>query len=163
MSLGIFPSIDVAVCIFDVTNVYNSIDFPFRAGGKGEIYAYLPLKAENDQALLSVPPISERNPDFGFSIGRGAWTFVPGEWSVIAIRVKLNDFDSANGELVCDEALLFTTLRCRRDSDFCKRQVRYTCKKRYYSRKRRNSYAGCSFPNVLWWPVSEKSIIYFPF
>lgn len=62
------------------------------------MYGYFPLGLENDKALLGVPPMSERNPDFGFSIGRGAWTFVPGEWCVIAIRVKLNDLGETNGE-----------------------------------------------------------------
>lgn len=65
----------------------------------GEIYAYLPLVKENTDVLCKVPPKSEQNPDYGFSIGRGAWRFEPGKWTVIAQRVKLNDAGEANGML----------------------------------------------------------------
>lgn len=36
---------------------------------------------------------------YGNSVGRGAFTFVPGVRSTVAQRVKLNDAGQANGEL----------------------------------------------------------------
>jgi hypothetical protein len=65
--------------------------------GRGEIYAYLPLVPSNDEQLTKIPPFSTRNPDYGFSIGRGAWRFQPGKWTAIAIRAKLNDIGAQNG------------------------------------------------------------------
>lgn len=62
----------------------------FRSKGAGELYIYLPLTAENKKRLLTVPPLSLENPDFGFSVGRGAFFIPVGRWVSIAIRVKLN-------------------------------------------------------------------------
>ncbi|KAF9512951.1 polysaccharide lyase family 14 protein [Hydnum rufescens UP504] len=50
-----------------------SLRLMWREGGLGEIYAYLPLVPSNDEQLSKIPPFSRRNPDYGFSIGRGAW------------------------------------------------------------------------------------------
>ncbi|KAH8110372.1 hypothetical protein DFH11DRAFT_1514426 [Phellopilus nigrolimitatus] len=69
----------------------------WRANGAGELYAYLPLIGENSSRLLSVPPRSIRNPDYGFSVGRGAFVFKPGVWTTVTERVKLNDVGVANG------------------------------------------------------------------
>ncbi|KZV81451.1 hypothetical protein EXIGLDRAFT_686001 [Exidia glandulosa HHB12029] len=69
----------------------------FRANGAGEIYAYLPDAKEND-VLLQIKG-SEKNPKYGFSIARGAYTFPTGEWTVVSERIKLNDADKANGEI----------------------------------------------------------------
>ncbi|GJJ13470.1 hypothetical protein Clacol_007724 [Clathrus columnatus] len=71
----------------------------WRANGAGEVYAYLPLSENNAQVLATVPPMSVENPDYGFSIGRGAWTFRPGAWNVVAERIKLNDPGKNNGIL----------------------------------------------------------------
>lgn len=71
----------------------------WRCDGKGEIYAYLPMNETNSNALLAVPPYSKSNPDYGVSVGIGAWTFEPGVWTTIAQRVKLNDIGKADGEL----------------------------------------------------------------
>ncbi|TFY77928.1 hypothetical protein EWM64_g6086 [Hericium alpestre] len=74
----------------------------WRADGLGELYTYLPMNETNSTQLLAVPPFSRQNPDSGFSVGRGAWTFRPGRWTKVAIRVKLNDVGAANanaGEL----------------------------------------------------------------
>ncbi|KAG8862228.1 hypothetical protein FRB96_001807 [Tulasnella sp. 330] len=76
-----------------------SLRLMWRRNGDGEIYAYLPLTEENTDVLCKVPPKSEQNPDYGFSVGRGAWRFKPGKWTVIAQRVKLNDIGVANGEI----------------------------------------------------------------
>ncbi|KAA1476932.1 hypothetical protein DENSPDRAFT_867438 [Dentipellis sp. KUC8613] len=56
----------------------------WRADGAGELYAYLPMNDTNTARLLAVPPFSHQNPDFGFTI---------------AIRAKMNDVGSANGEV----------------------------------------------------------------
>lgn len=71
----------------------------WRCDGKGEIYAYLPVNETNTNALLAVPPYSKANPDYGISVGIGAWTFESGVWTAIAQRVKLNDIGRADGEL----------------------------------------------------------------
>ncbi|KIJ43192.1 polysaccharide lyase family 14 protein [Sphaerobolus stellatus SS14] len=73
--------------------------FMWRTDGLGELYAYLPLTDGNAQILASVPPLTIENPDYGFSVGRGAWTFPAGTWTVIAERVKLNDPEDTNGEV----------------------------------------------------------------
>lgn len=70
-----------------------------RAGGKGEIYAYIPLLDHNTERLLDIPPESHKNPDYGFSVGRGAWKFPKGTWTTIAERVKLNNVGEADGEV----------------------------------------------------------------
>lgn len=76
-----------------------SLRLMWRRNGDGEIYAYLPLNDTNKTVLSQVPPKSKLNPDFGFSVGQGSFKFVPGQWSVIAQRVKLNDDGVANGEI----------------------------------------------------------------
>jgi len=76
-----------------------SLRLMWRKNGQGEIYAYLPHNEQNKEVLLNVPPKSHLNPDYGFSVGMGSWKFVPGEWAVIAQRIKLNDVGYANGEL----------------------------------------------------------------
>ncbi|EJD01737.1 uncharacterized protein FOMMEDRAFT_22090 [Fomitiporia mediterranea MF3/22] len=71
----------------------------WRGEAAGELYAYLPLYDENTSRLLEIPPKSFRNPDYGFSVGRGAFTFKAGNWTTITERVKLNDIGVANGEI----------------------------------------------------------------
>ncbi|THH19197.1 hypothetical protein EW146_g1929 [Bondarzewia mesenterica] len=71
----------------------------WRAEGIGELYAYLPLTSSNAAQLLSVPPSSHQNPDFGISVGRGAWKFESGRWHKVAMRVRLNDVGAENGEV----------------------------------------------------------------
>ncbi|KAL5529872.1 hypothetical protein ACEPAF_6129 [Sanghuangporus sanghuang] len=71
----------------------------WRRDGLGELYAYLPVTEENTSQLLAVPPKSIRNPDYGISAGRGAFTFKAGVWTTITERVKLNDVGNCNGEI----------------------------------------------------------------
>lgn len=63
----------------------------------GELYTYLPLTSENSAALLTVPPLTIENTDYGFSVGRGAFNFTAGVWQTVSERIKLNDPDSYNG------------------------------------------------------------------
>lgn len=81
-----------------IHSTFDHLDV-LRSDGLGELYAYLPLIPPNTSRLLAVPPQSVQNPDYGFSVGRGAWTFATGRWTSIAQRVKMNDVGSANGEI----------------------------------------------------------------
>lgn len=72
---------------------------PTRDNGTGELYAYLPLHKSNTDALLRIPPRSMQHPDYGFSVGRGAWKFTPGKWTAVAERVKMNTVGKADGEI----------------------------------------------------------------
>ncbi|CAE6460903.1 unnamed protein product [Rhizoctonia solani] len=74
-----------------------SLRLMWRPKGEGEIYAYIPNLPSNHEALQNVPPKTHCNPDFGWSIARGSFAFVPGEWTTIAERVRLNDVGCANG------------------------------------------------------------------
>ena len=70
----------------------------YREDGKGELYTYIPLTAANTAAQLRVPGTLQ-NDKYGFSVGRGAFTFPTGEWVSIAEYVKLNDPAENNGEV----------------------------------------------------------------
>ncbi|KAI0090833.1 hypothetical protein BDY19DRAFT_905074 [Irpex rosettiformis] len=71
----------------------------WRQGGQGELYTYLPNNPANTASLRSIPPKSIQHPDYGFSVGRGAWTFQPGRWTAVAERVKVNTIGNADGEI----------------------------------------------------------------
>ncbi|KAK0202648.1 hypothetical protein DFS33DRAFT_1262952 [Desarmillaria ectypa] len=70
----------------------------WRSNGAGEIYTYFPLTEGNEAALLRVPG-SRKNADYGFSVGRGAFTWHVGKWVDVALRVKLNEVNKQDGEL----------------------------------------------------------------
>ncbi|KAL7277514.1 hypothetical protein ACG7TL_008435 [Trametes sanguinea] len=69
----------------------------WRDSGVGELYAYVPQDARNSERLKEIPPRSIQHPDYGFSVGRGAWQFEPGRWIRVMERVKLNDVGQENG------------------------------------------------------------------
>ncbi|KAK2460654.1 hypothetical protein APHAL10511_007124 [Amanita phalloides] len=75
----------------------------WRTAGAGELYTYLPPFTENqfsaNKKQCSVPPLSDCNPVYGASIGRGSFHFVPGQWKTVSQRVRLNDVGIANGEI----------------------------------------------------------------
>ncbi|KAF9239164.1 polysaccharide lyase family 14 protein [Melanogaster broomeanus] len=75
----------------------------WRTDGAGEIYSYLPPYTDPqfaaNEAQCTVPPYSECNPDYGASIGRGAFYFTSGQWNTVSQRVRLNDIGQPNGEL----------------------------------------------------------------
>ncbi|KAI0628418.1 hypothetical protein C8Q77DRAFT_1076764 [Trametes polyzona] len=71
----------------------------WREDGIGELYAYVPQAGSDTERLLTVPPRSIQHPDYGFSVGRGAWMFPRGRWIRVTQRVKLNDLDKENGEI----------------------------------------------------------------
>ena len=59
-----------------------STRYMWRAGGDGEVYAYLPTSEEH-----------------GTSLGRGCWSFAPGDWTTIRQRVQLNTPDGEDGRI----------------------------------------------------------------
>ena len=71
-----------------------------REDGIGELYTYLPQTERNTQRLLLVPPKSIQHPDYGFSVGRGAFTFTPGRWTRVTQRVKMNARGKEDGMLL---------------------------------------------------------------
>jgi hypothetical protein len=91
------PAADVEVELSRILTLNGNSQYS-RPAGDGEIYAYMPLDDANDKNLLRVPPLSKRNPDYGFSVGRGAFQFTPGKWVTVAQRVRLNDPARADGE-----------------------------------------------------------------
>ena len=71
----------------------------WRKEGKGEVYTYLPPKFEENDVQCHVKPLSDCNPTYGASVGRGAFHFQAGQWTTVAQRVRLNDAGQANGEI----------------------------------------------------------------
>jgi hypothetical protein len=65
----------------DGTNGFST-RYMWRAGGAGEVYAYLPTSETH-----------------GTSLGRGCWRFEPGRWSTIQQHVRLNTPGTADGEV----------------------------------------------------------------
>lgn len=80
-----------------------SVRLMWRTNGMGEIYSYLPDYEVDGYAankkVCDVAPLSECNPTYGASVGRGSFTFPTGEWTTVSQRVKLNDVGQANGEM----------------------------------------------------------------
>ncbi|KAI0085945.1 hypothetical protein BDY19DRAFT_895620 [Irpex rosettiformis] len=76
-----------------------SVRTMFRPDGAGEIYTYLPPSFSANDRVCNVAPKSDCNPTYGASVGRGAFTFTPGNRNNIAIRVLLNDAGKENGEI----------------------------------------------------------------
>merc|ERR1712150_218404 len=61
--------------------------FMWRRDGDGEVYAYIPYR--QDSGFCDDPQV-HCNPDYGNSLGRGAWRFKKGHWQNIAQYVHLN-------------------------------------------------------------------------
>ncbi|KAJ6619772.1 hypothetical protein B0H10DRAFT_2163832 [Mycena sp. CBHHK59/15] len=80
-----------------------SVRLMWRTGGMGEIYSYLPDYEVDgfsaNKKVCDVAPLSECNPTYGASVGRGSFTFPTGAWTTVSQRVKLNDVGQANGEM----------------------------------------------------------------
>jgi hypothetical protein len=71
----------------------------WREKGLGELYTYLPMNDQNTNAQLAVPPQSFGHSEFGFSVGRGSFTFPAGQYVTVAQRIKLNAPKAFNGEV----------------------------------------------------------------
>lgn len=80
-----------------------SVRLMWRTNGMGEIYSYLPDYEVSgfsaNKKVCDVAPMSECNPTYGASVGRGSFTFPTGQWTTVSQRVKLNDPGQANGEM----------------------------------------------------------------
>jgi hypothetical protein len=93
---------------FDLRFMWRLVSFLFldmfvlkshgSANGIGELYSYLPLTSHNAEVLANVPPKTVESSNYGFSVGRGAWTFRRGAWNTIAERISLNDPGKSNGK-----------------------------------------------------------------
>ncbi|KAI9105334.1 hypothetical protein DFS34DRAFT_575047 [Phlyctochytrium arcticum] len=68
-----------------------STRFMFRTKGLGEIYLYVDRSAQ-DSSFCKVKPVTLCNPQYGASMGRGAYHFTPGEWMSLAQTITLNTF-----------------------------------------------------------------------
>ncbi|EGG05352.1 family 14 polysaccharide lyase [Melampsora larici-populina 98AG31] len=68
----------------------------FREGGMGELYLYAPKKKQGPN-VCKIPPKSYCNAEYGYSIGRGAWKFVPGSWTDVRQDIWLNTDGLPNG------------------------------------------------------------------
>jgi len=71
----------------------------WRRDAMGELYAYLPPGYEANHGVCDIPPFSTCNPDYGSSVGRGAFHFAAGAWTTVSQRVRLNDPGAANGQV----------------------------------------------------------------
>ncbi|KAJ7700859.1 hypothetical protein B0H17DRAFT_1046864 [Mycena rosella] len=80
-----------------------SVRLMWRTNGMGEIYSYLPdyevAGFEANKGVCNVAPLSECNPTYGASVGRGSFTFPTGQWTTVSQRVQLNDVGQANGAM----------------------------------------------------------------
>ncbi|WP_242424053.1 polysaccharide lyase [Frankia sp. EI5c] len=65
----------------DGTNGFST-RYMWRSGGKGQVYAYLPASTQ-----------------YGTTLGLGTWEFVPGRWTAVQQRVRLNTPGRADGSL----------------------------------------------------------------
>ncbi|ORZ06014.1 hypothetical protein BCR42DRAFT_427503 [Absidia repens] len=74
-----------------------STRFMWRENGKGEIYAYLPPKLQAKDICKGNGNIC--NSDYGYSLGRGSWSFKTNTWNSVRQLVKLNTPGKQNGEL----------------------------------------------------------------
>lgn len=105
--------------LVDPPKLYQDANHFFRRGGaRGELYPYIPLNDTNTDRMLEIPN-SHKNPDFGFSVGRGAFKFPKGAWTTVAERVKLNTVGYADGRslslVIFDIHLLTPFISCRRN------------------------------------------------
>lgn len=74
--------------------------FMWRTNGAGEVYAYLP-EAEQRESLCQESDVI-CNPKYGYSLGRGSWTFARGKWVTVRQTVRLNTPGVRNGMVRVD-------------------------------------------------------------
>ncbi|KAJ8656199.1 hypothetical protein O0I10_008212 [Lichtheimia ornata] len=82
------------------SNSCFSTRFMWRTDGAGEIYAYLP-EAEQRESLCQESDVI-CNPKYGYSLGRGSWTFARGKWVTVRQTVRLNTPGVRNGMVRVD-------------------------------------------------------------
>lgn len=73
----------------------------WRTAGAGELYAYLPPSAKaSNKAAVCDKSNSSCDLDYGWSLGRGKWTWTPGTWQTAAQKVTLNTPGKSDGSVV---------------------------------------------------------------
>ncbi|KAG0143823.1 hypothetical protein CROQUDRAFT_672703 [Cronartium quercuum f. sp. fusiforme G11] len=68
----------------------------FRPNGEGELYLYAP-KGKQLPTLCQIPPLSDCNADYGYSIGRGSFNFTKGNWVNVRQDIWLNNDNQNDG------------------------------------------------------------------
>ncbi|CAE6538096.1 unnamed protein product [Rhizoctonia solani] len=78
-----------------------STRFMWRTNGAGELYTYLPPSGEstNKKSVCSAAGAT-CDGDYGWSLGRGEWTWATGKWQTIAQKVTLNTPGKNDGSVV---------------------------------------------------------------
>ncbi|KAI7865105.1 hypothetical protein BDF14DRAFT_1744481 [Spinellus fusiger] len=74
-----------------------SARFMWRQSGKGEVYTYLPEAKQS--STLCTTPSNICNSQYGYSIGRGSFTFKTGAWTTVRQVLKLNTPGNLDGQL----------------------------------------------------------------
>ncbi|KAI7874166.1 hypothetical protein K492DRAFT_240971 [Lichtheimia hyalospora FSU 10163] len=74
-----------------------STRFMWRRKGDGEVYAYMPESKQRKSLCDEKNNIC--NSDYGFSLGRGSWSFPTGEWTTIKQTLKLNSPGKTDGSV----------------------------------------------------------------
>ncbi|KAJ1567566.1 hypothetical protein HK096_009430, partial [Nowakowskiella sp. JEL0078] len=70
----------------------------WRSNGLGELYLYHPeLQSSNRVSFCNISPASYCNSNYGDSIGRGAFTIIPGQWNTVRQIITLNTPNSDDG------------------------------------------------------------------
>ncbi|KAH6559843.1 hypothetical protein BASA50_006322 [Batrachochytrium salamandrivorans] len=72
--------------------------FMFRGNGAAETYLYLDFPSQVPE-FCQVPPRTICNPDFGTSLGRGAWTWRTGRWVTASETITLNTLGETDGAI----------------------------------------------------------------
>ena len=154
-------ALNVAVCrvsrynlLCAVANCY--LVYSYSERGMGELYAYLPHEQRNTDQLLPIPPKSIKHPDYGFSVGRGAWSFASGKWTRVLELVRVNTLGEEDGEFACPAYAVSCATSCvmiciRRNPRVHRRQARYTCDRAHPAHGRGSGWTrpGPSLPDFL--------------
>ena len=155
-------ALNVAVCrvsrynlLCAVANCY--LVYSYSERGMGELYAYLPHEQRNTDQLLPIPPKSIKHPDYGFSVGRGAWSFASGKWTRVLELVRVNTLGEEDGEFACPAYAVSGATSCvmilciRRNPRVHRREARYTCDRAHPAHGRGSGWTrpGPSLPDFL--------------
>ncbi|QRV86810.1 polysaccharide lyase family 14 protein [Ceratobasidium sp. AG-Ba] len=73
----------------------------WRAENNGELYLYAPKDKQTEQ-VCNAPPRSVCEADYGLSIARGSFKFMPGQWTHVSQTVVLNTPGQQDGYFTLD-------------------------------------------------------------
>ncbi|KAI8092688.1 uncharacterized protein BX664DRAFT_293900 [Halteromyces radiatus] len=74
-----------------------STRFMWRENGKGEIYAYIPSRLQTKHLCQTNGNIC--NSAYGYSLGRGSWTFKTNAWNTVRQVITLNTLGKQDGDI----------------------------------------------------------------